>query len=154
MCRVVRLLIIAEIAASVITSWDLLSIVSAVYNCDLFWVIRELACYISTMSKKKKNYWLLLGTLVAPWAIVASISFAESNQSRQGVIAQPGIRIASGLSLQQAINIALSENGGRVLSAQSKNGQGAPRHHIRLLVDGGRVLNVVIDGRGRVKKTR
>jgi len=123
-------------------------------NCDLFWVIREVACYISVMSKKKNNYWLLLGTLTATWAIVASNAHAESNQSRQGFIAQPGTRIASVVSLQEAISVALRKNGGRVLSAQSKNGQGAPRHHIRLLVDGGRVLNVVVDGRGRVQKTR
>ena len=89
------------------------------------------------MSMKKINYYLLLGTLIAPWVIVA-----------------PNARSAPSVSLQQAINIALSENGGRVLSAQSKNGQGATRHHIRLLVDGGRVLNVVVDGRGRVQRTR
>ncbi len=106
------------------------------------------------MSMKKINYYLLLGTLIAPWVIVAPNAHAENNQSRQGFIAKPGARSAPSVSLQQAINIALSENGGRVLSAQSKNGQGATRHHIRLLVEGGRVLNVVVDGRGRVQRTR
>ena len=103
---------------------------------------------------KKINYYLLLGTLIAPWVIVAPNAQAENNQSRRGFIAKPGARSAPSVSLQQAINIALSENGGRVLSAQSKNSQGATRHHIRLLVDGGRVLNVVVDGRGRVQRTR
>ena len=106
------------------------------------------------MSMKKICYWVLLGTLITPWPMVTTTAHAENNQSRQGFIAKPGARNAPSVSLQQAINIALSENGGRVLSAQSKNGQGATRHHIRLLVDGGRVLNVVVDGRGRVQRTR
>ena len=79
---------------------------------------------------------------------------AQNNAPRSGFLGERGARAAPQVSLQQAIDIALSENGGRVLSAQSKNGQGATRHHIRLLVDGGRVLNVVVDGRGRVQRTR
>ncbi len=106
------------------------------------------------MSMKKINYWLLLGTLITPWVVTAANSHAENNQPRQGFIAKPKVRSAPSVSLQQAINIALSENGGRVLSAQSKNGQSSTRHHIRLLVEGGRVLNVVVDGRGRVQRAR
>ncbi len=115
-----------------------------------------MACYISIMSMKKICYWVLLGTFIAPWPIVTTTAYAENNPSRQRFLAKPGARVAPQVSLQQAINIALSENGGRVLSAKSKNGQGQrpPRHHIRLLLDGGRVLNVVVDGSGRVQKSR
>ena len=115
-----------------------------------------MACYISIMSMKKICYWVLLGTLITPWPMVTTNAYAENNPSRQRFLAKPGARVAPQVSLQQAINIALSENGGRVLSAKSKNGQGQrpPRHHIRLLLDGGRVLNVVVDGSGRVQKSR
>ena len=56
------------------------------------------------MSMKKINYYLLLGTLIAPWVIVAPNAHAENNQSRQGFIAKPGARSAPSVSLQQAIN--------------------------------------------------
>ncbi len=112
-----------------------------------------MACYISIMSMKKICYWVLLGALITPWPMVGTTAYAENNPSRQGFLAKPGVRNAPQVSLQQAINIALSQNGGRLLSAQSKNGQGQ-RHHIRLLLDGGRVLTVVVDDRGRVQKSR
>ncbi|MFQ3347258.1 MAG: hypothetical protein ACI8RT_000992 [Candidatus Azotimanducaceae bacterium] len=104
----------------------------------------------------KINHWVLLGTLVAALPLMAIDAHAQNNAPRSGFLGERGARAAPQVSLQQAIDIALSENGGRVLSAQSKNGQDQrpSRHHIRLLLDGGRVLNVVVDDRGRVQKTR
>tara|TARA_B100000780_G_C21102965_1_gene445226 strand:- start:426 stop:752 length:327 start_codon:yes stop_codon:yes gene_type:complete len=108
------------------------------------------------MGKKKIKHWALFGAFIAPWLMVTEIIRADNNPSRQEFLIKPEVSRASQISLQQAINIALGKHGGRVLSAQSKNDQGQrpPRHHIRLLLDGGRVLNVVVDDRGRVQRTR
>jgi hypothetical protein len=108
------------------------------------------------MGKKKIKHWALFGVFIAPWLMIAEITHADNYHSHQEFLVKPEVGRASQISLQQAINRALSKYGGRVLSAQSKNGPGQrpPRHHIRLLLDGGRVLNVVVDERGRVKRTR
>jgi hypothetical protein len=108
------------------------------------------------MDKQKIKHWALFGALIAPWLMITEITLADNNHFNQEFLVKPEVSRASQISLQQAINKALSKHGGRVLSAQSKNGPGQrpPRHHIRLLLDGGRVLNVVVDERGRVKRTR
>ena len=102
------------------------------------------------------KHWAIFGVFIAPWLMILEITHADNNPSRQKFLVKSEVNRAPQISLQQAINIALSKHGGRVLSAQSKNdpGQLPPRHHIRLLLDGGRVLNLVVDERGRVKRTR
>ena len=72
------------------------------------------------MSMIKINHWVLLGTLVAALPLMAIDGHAQNNAPRSGFLGERGARAAPQVSLQQAIDIALSENGGRVLSAQSK----------------------------------
>jgi hypothetical protein len=59
-----------------------------------------------------------------------------------------------GVSVRQAITLAQEETGGRVLSSKSFNsgGQGAKIYQIRLLVEGERVITVVVDAKGRVRR--
>tara|TARA_S200000501_G_scaffold141810_1_gene133929 strand:+ start:613 stop:939 length:327 start_codon:yes stop_codon:yes gene_type:complete len=108
------------------------------------------------MDKKKMKHWAIFGAFIAPWLMIPEITHADNHHSRQKFLVKSEVNRAPQISLQQAINIALNKHGGRVLSAQSKSdpGQRPPRHHIRLLLDGGRILNLVVDERGRVKRTR
>ena len=57
----------------------------------------------------------------------------------------------NGISLKQATAIARSETGGRVLSAKPYRRGGAVGYQVRLLIDGERVVNVIVDADGRVK---
>ena len=59
-----------------------------------------------------------------------------------------------GVSARQAITLAQEETGGRVLSSKAFNsgGQGAKIYQIRLLVEGERVITVVVDAKGRVRR--
>ena len=63
-------------------------------------------------------------------------------------------RKRSGVSVRRAIALAQEETGGRVLSSKSFNGgaQGAQIYQIRLLVEGERVITVVVDAKGRVRR--
>ena len=56
--------------------------------------------------------------------------------------------------MRRAIELAQEETGGRVLSTKSFNsgGQGAQIYQIRLLVEGERVITVVVDAKGRVRR--
>ena len=58
-----------------------------------------------------------------------------------------------GISLQQAVEIALAERPGRVVRAVTVMAGGAQVHEIRILLDeGGRVVTVRVDARtGRVR---
>lgn len=63
-------------------------------------------------------------------------------------------RKRSGVSVRRAIALAQEETGGRVLSSKSFNGgtQGAQIYQIRLLVEGERVITVVVDANGKVRR--
>jgi uncharacterized membrane protein YkoI len=77
---------------------------------------------------------------------------AASKAVGPGALKTP--RKRSGVSVRRAIALAREETGGRVLSSKSFNGgtQGAQIYQIRLLVEGERVITVVVDAKGRVRR--
>ena len=79
---------------------------------------------------------------------------AERSAIANGLLGSSRSTQAAGVSLRQAMAIARENTGGRVLSSKSFNSgnQGAQIHQIRLLVDGERVITVVVDAQGRVRR--
>ena len=85
-------------------------------------------------------------------------------QERRAAVAAPKLVAPAALvktpskrarvSMRRAIELAQQEVGGRVLSTKSFNsgGQGAQIYQIRLLVEGERVITVVVDAKGRVRR--
>ena len=63
-------------------------------------------------------------------------------------------KIGAGISVRQAIALAQRNTGGRVLSSKTFNGvgQNARVHQIRLLVEDERVVTVIVDAGGRVRR--
>ena len=57
----------------------------------------------------------------------------------------------SSISLERATTIARQRTGGRVLSATEARRGGMPEYRIRMLVDGERVVTVVVDDSGRIR---
>lgn len=49
------------------------------------------------------------------------------------------------ISLEQAVSIAKSRTGGRVLSADQRKVEGKPMYRIKILTPSGRVRNIYID---------
>ena len=82
------------------------------------------------------------------------LSNVESSTVSRGLLKTPGSSAAGGLSLRQAMSLAREDTGGRVLSSKSFNSgsQGVQIHQIRLLVDGERVITVVVDAKGRLRR--
>ncbi|MEC7956551.1 MAG: hypothetical protein VX149_02395 [Pseudomonadota bacterium] len=78
----------------------------------------------------------------------------ERSAIANGLLGSSRSKQAAGVSLRQAMAIARENTGGRVLSSKSFNSgnQGAQIHQIRLLVDGERVITVVVDAQGRVRR--
>ena len=59
------------------------------------------------------------------------------------------------IGLNQAIRIAQEESGGQVLSAKSvRRPNGVLHHKVRVLVDGQRVMTMVVDQNGRLRRGR
>jgi uncharacterized membrane protein YkoI len=57
----------------------------------------------------------------------------------------------SKVSLDEAVSIARSRYGGKVISAQTQRRKGRAVHHVKLLSDSGQVRTVKIDGEsGRI----
>lgn len=61
---------------------------------------------------------------------------------------------APGISIEKATAIARKHTGGRVLSATPKTRSSGTEYRIRMLVDGERVMTVVVDHKGRIKNKR
>ena len=59
------------------------------------------------------------------------------------------------VGLNQAIRIVQEESGGQVLSAKSvRRSNGTQVHRVRVLVDGQRVMTMVVDQNGRLRRGR
>ncbi len=88
---------------------------------------------------------LVIGTLlIAPGVSAHTSVLAAQSSSSNFVSGQPGV------SASQAANAARGKVGGRVISVKpKKGGQG---YRVRMLVEGGRVVTVNVDSKGRVKK--
>ena len=61
---------------------------------------------------------------------------------------------APAVGLKQATAIAREHTGGRVLSANKKQRSGQVVYRVRMLVDGERVVTVVVDAEGKVRQRR
>ena len=111
--------------------------------------------YIALM----KSVYVMTG-LILLW-VTGSAAVA---QERRAAVAAPKLVAPAALvktpskrarvSMRRAIELAQQEVGGRVLSTKSFNsgGQGAQIYQIRLLVEGERVITVVVDAKGRVRR--
>jgi hypothetical protein len=60
----------------------------------------------------------------------------------------------NGVTLKKATEIARNERGGRVLSAKPYRRSGTIGYEVRLLIDGERVVNVIVDTDGRVRNKK
>ena len=82
---------------------------------------------------------------------------AEKRNGLGGMNAPPpgnGFAPAPGISIEQATAIARKHTGGRVLSATPKQRSSGTEYRVRMLVDGERVMTVVVDHQGRIKNKR
>ena len=87
--------------------------------------------------------WVLVGTFGAH-----SASAHPANMFQARAATSNYFDGQAGVSSRQAAAAARSKVGGRVISVKPyKNGNG---YRVRLLVDGGRVITVRVDGKGRV----
>ncbi len=84
-----------------------------------------------------------LGSAQVATAEITHLAAAQSSASNY-VGNQPGV------SKSQAAAAARSEVGGRVISVKPR--KGSQGYRVRMLVEGGRVVTVNVDGKGRVKK--
>ncbi len=90
-------------------------------------------------------------------ALGAASHAAEHRNGLGGMKAPPvgnGFAPAPGISIEQATAIARKHTGGRVLSATPKQRSSGMEYRIRMLVDGERVMTVVVDHQGRIKNKR
>ena len=68
---------------------------------------------------------------------------------------QPTLGSGRIVGLNQAIRIVQEESGGQVLSAKSvRRSNGTQVHRVRVLVDGQRVMTMVVDQNGRLRRGR
>lgn len=104
--------------------------------------------------------WSLLGfaALSLMMALVVQPVSAESPQgldSAANSFVQPNRGPVRIIGLNQAIRIAQEESGGQVLSAKSvRRPNGALIHRVRVLVDNHRVMTMVVDQHGRLRRGR
>jgi hypothetical protein len=76
-----------------------------------------------------------------------------------GAAPRPGVGVGQfgepadrqGISLEQATRIARATYGGRVVSARPAQVGSESGYQIRLVLEDGRVINVFVDGQGRVR---
>ena len=88
---------------------------------------------------------LALALLLAGWLPANGAAAADAASLR---VADNGALI----SRDRAAEIARAETGGRVLRVDLRNGD-RPRYRVRVLIDGERVRNVIVDARsGRVRR--
>lgn len=99
-------------------------------------------------------------------SVLCSVAFAEERPKKPALtkperssistrlVTSPQAGAGPGVTLRQAMALARKNTGGRVLSSKSFNGgkPGAQLHQIRLLVDGERVITVVVDAKGTVRR--
>jgi len=86
-------------------------------------------------------------------ACAASVHAAE-HRNHQGAPSGNSFAPAPGISIEKATAIARKHTGGRVLSATPKTRSSGTEYRIRMLVDGERVMTVVVDPKGRIKNKR
>ncbi|HCD28785.1 MAG TPA: hypothetical protein DER02_14770 [Gammaproteobacteria bacterium] len=116
--------------------------------------------HISTASLSMP-IWRVLLVMVLICSVFGTVRAAEVRpEPARGLVNPKGFAQQNGVTLRQAIRLAQRDTGGEVLSAESIGEYGSSRsmqglrgqttHRVRLLLDGGRVVTVVIDGQGRV----
>jgi len=89
--------------------------------------------------------------------LLSAVTGAVAADPRPGPTIVPQSRAFApplGISIDQATAIARQQTGGRVLSAAPQTQGTRTAYRIRLLVDGQRVVTVVVDAEGRIKNKR
>jgi len=103
---------------------------------------------------------LVPGGLLLP-LVVACLCLPAHAAERNGINELPrhqssgnSFAPAPGISIDKATAIARKQTGGRVLSATSRQRATGIEYHIRMLVDGERVITVTVDHQGHIKNNR
>ncbi|MCH1550219.1 MAG: PepSY domain-containing protein [Pseudomonadales bacterium] len=115
-----------------------------------------------TTGENQMNRWVMqrlrtlsvipLTFLLASWAAAQERSIDLPDLSPPP--ASQGFAPAPGLTLDKATAIARRSVGGRVLSATPDQRLSGRVYHVRMLVEGTRVVTVTVDERGQVKQRK
>jgi hypothetical protein len=106
-----------------------------------------------TVSGRKR----LLATLTLCCLLAGSVlaTDAQAGEERGGRVQNGASSYFSsnppGVSLQKATAMVRKRTGGRVLSATTRQNNGGEEHLVRVLVDGERVVTMVVDDQGRIR---
>ena len=93
--------------------------------------------------------------LVCGLCLSVAVEAAEPRNGRIDRNPPPnGFAPTPGIAIERATAIARKHTGGRVLSATPKQRSMGTEYRIRMLVDGERVMTVVVDHQGRIKNKR
>lgn len=99
---------------------------------------------------------LRLAVLVSLLVLLAQPGRLEASTGSEPTannFVQPARGAGRIVGLNQAIRIAQEESGGQVLSAKSvRRPNGALVHRVRVLVDGQRVMTMVVEQNGRLRR--
>jgi hypothetical protein len=108
-----------------------------------------------TLQTRRRRLFHAFGALLLGAAMLVGAS-AQAAEHRQPNGAAPGNSFAPapGISIEKATAIARKHTGGRVLSATPKSRSNGTEYRVRMLVDGERVMTVVVDHKGRIKNKR
>jgi uncharacterized membrane protein YkoI len=87
--------------------------------------------------------WSLIPLLLGALFMAAPLGAQSPRYPPPAEFARPPARPAQGL--EEAVNQVRERVGGRVLSAETQEGDGRPRHVIRILTPDGRVRRVQVD---------
>ncbi len=95
---------------------------------------------------------LLLCGVLASMPVAAQRFYADGN----GRSSQPQFYLAqnNGESLDSAVSRIRGRTGGRVLSAETRNENGRPVHHIRILTGNGKVKRIRVEGQSDQPRSR
>lgn len=102
--------------------------------------------------KHKSVTALLLCGVLASTPVAAQRFYADG----EGRLNQQWLYLAQnqGESLDSAVSRIRGRTGGRVLSAETRNENGRPVHHIRILTGNGKVKRIRVDGQSDQPRSR
>jgi len=95
---------------------------------------------------------VLSGCLVLP--VAAAPARNDTRNELTNPAGSNSFAPASSISLEKATSIARQHTGGRVLSTTPKQRSAGTEYRVRMLVDGERVVTVIVDHKGRIKNKR
>lgn len=108
-----------------------------------------------TLQTRRRRFLHAFGVLLLGSAMLCSASVqAAEHRHPNGAPPANSFAPAPGISIEKATAIARKHTGGRVLSATPKSRSKGTEYRIRMLVDGERVMTVVVDHKGRIKNKR